>query len=182
MDWLWTKFSELYGQKFTSIYGAETDASSLWFQVLSGVTKQDIEKGFNKLIEQGSVWPPSIPEFRDMCKPSDEELGLPMERRAFMDAVNWKNITHQEKNKAVYYAISLIDIFSFQRLTSDKAEKVFRIAWGEVRQFVADNGIDSLPEVPVMIGKTNTDKATDKAKVESELDKMKKELGIKQRT
>ena len=54
-----------YGHKFTTcIDGLESLAIDEWGKGLSGVTGDQIKRGLEAWVGE---WPPSLPEFRDVC-------------------------------------------------------------------------------------------------------------------
>lgn len=77
---IWTKMAEVYGYKWTSQYGEVTNdqgalssAAVTWAQglsVLGDQTEQmkQISDGFAKMVEGGYDWPPSLPQFLDLCR------------------------------------------------------------------------------------------------------------------
>lgn len=75
MGTLWTRMGEIYGHRWISAYGEYGDgerASSTvetWRKGLTGVTPEQIARGLKTCLERGADWPPTLPEFRAMCKP-----------------------------------------------------------------------------------------------------------------
>ncbi len=67
---LWRRMAAIYGHKWTSSYGL-TDADGTWAMGLDGLTPKQIGHGINICIKEGASWPPSLPQFRDMC------IGIP---------------------------------------------------------------------------------------------------------
>lgn len=64
---LFKKLQARYGHKWTSsVEGIEEIAVTEWGDVLSGLTGDDIKRGFDAW--RGD-WPPSATEFREACKP-----------------------------------------------------------------------------------------------------------------
>lgn len=55
----------MYGHKWVSNYGEEDDGT--WQSGLRGVTPEQIGRGLAACLERVDVWPPSLPEFRQMC-------------------------------------------------------------------------------------------------------------------
>ena len=57
----------LYGHKWVSSYGDEADPDGVWSLALLEITWEQIQNGFQELINSGSTWPPSAPEFKIIC-------------------------------------------------------------------------------------------------------------------
>lgn len=75
----------LYGYKWTGFYGDAavsddgdlTDAAITWGSGLAGLTGQQIANGLHACLDREDKWPPSLPEFRQLCKgPKKNDLGL----------------------------------------------------------------------------------------------------------
>lgn len=63
----------LYGHKWSSMFGEEFDpgleACRIWQSALAGVTSGDIAAGLRACLERTDPWPPTLPEFRQLCQP-----------------------------------------------------------------------------------------------------------------
>jgi hypothetical protein len=57
----------LYGHKWVSSYGEEADPDGVWALALLDVEWNQMQGGFQDLINSGSTWPPSAPEFKIIC-------------------------------------------------------------------------------------------------------------------
>ena len=64
---LWTMMGRLYGHRWSSAYGEEVDPGNVWAAVLHGITEQQVRYGLRQCVEQGLDWPPTAPEFRQLC-------------------------------------------------------------------------------------------------------------------
>lgn len=84
MAQLWERMTMIYGHKWTSSYG-ETDDGT-WRSGLAGITPEGVAHGLRKCVAKGLGWPPTLPEFREMCGLSPEELGLPSVDEAYVAA------------------------------------------------------------------------------------------------
>lgn len=118
----------LYGHKWISSYGtsdikldddgnARPD-SGIWAKALSGVSGQQIAYGMKLCTQrtgEQAAWPPSAPEFRDMCLAGQSTLGIPDVATAWREAVeassdviNWKfshPIVHEAARLTDWYSI-----------------------------------------------------------------------------
>ena len=63
---LWVRLTEIYGHKFISSHG-EAD-SGTWLKGLSDKEPEDIARGLAACLQREDAWPPSLPEFRELCK------------------------------------------------------------------------------------------------------------------
>jgi nucleotide-binding universal stress UspA family protein len=110
MEKLWVMMAGLYGHKWVSSYGTSDikldDAgnarpdSGIWGKALAGISGQQIAYGMKLCTQrtgEQAAWPPSAPEFRDMCLASQSTLGIPDVAAAWREAVeassdviNWK--------------------------------------------------------------------------------------------
>jgi len=59
--------AEIYGHKWTSAYGDEPVDS--WVRGLSDIEPKEIATGLEACVMRGDDWPPSLPEFRGLCRP-----------------------------------------------------------------------------------------------------------------
>lgn len=78
---LWRRMTELYGHKFTSAYGDEPNDT--WARALSHATGRQIANGLQACFKREDNWPPTLPEFVEMCRPRSlppEHKSLPKPR------------------------------------------------------------------------------------------------------
>lgn len=62
----WKRMTMIYGHKWASSYGELDDGT--WAAGLADLELEDIRRGIEAVRDSGKEWPPSLPEFRDMCK------------------------------------------------------------------------------------------------------------------
>lgn len=72
IDRVWTRMAEIYGHKWTSNYGA-SDSEGTWAKGLADMSNTDLKRGFFACLNNGEAWPPSLPEFRALCKAPKRE-------------------------------------------------------------------------------------------------------------
>ena len=65
-NWVWMKLQEMYGNSFTKSFGHQ--ASDTWVNGLALLDKSEVVEGLNKLLIDGHVFPPSLPEFIKLGK------------------------------------------------------------------------------------------------------------------
>jgi hypothetical protein len=72
---LWSRMIEMYGHKFTSSYGEVP--SDTWSRALAGATSADLAQGVKACFQRQDTWPPTLPEFVEMCRPQARSLYFP---------------------------------------------------------------------------------------------------------
>ena len=93
MDELFNALGEMYGNKFTSEWGA-FDATGAWWAELQHVTPRQLAIGVRRVRQQiqdaalagAEAWPPTPLAFAALCQPKPEDLGLPSEAQAWREA------------------------------------------------------------------------------------------------
>lgn len=78
--------TKIFGHRWASAYGEADDGT--WLKGLAGVSVQQIANGLQSVIDTFTDgWPPSLPEFREICLKSNPALfGLPDVRDAYLEA------------------------------------------------------------------------------------------------
>jgi hypothetical protein len=69
---LWERMIEMYGHKFISSYGEVP--SDTWTRALAGCSPQGIAKGIRACFQRQDSWPPTLPEFVEMCREHPRSL------------------------------------------------------------------------------------------------------------
>ena len=64
--------TQIYGHKWVSSYG-EIDHDETWGKGLADMDMGQLKKGFIACVNSGEAWPPTLPEFRALCKPKQRE-------------------------------------------------------------------------------------------------------------
>ena len=65
----------MYGHRWTSQHGDTDDGT--WRKGLSDVDPNTVGQALKRLVDRGDGWPPTLPEFRLMCRyPGGREFGL----------------------------------------------------------------------------------------------------------
>ena len=75
MELFWMRMTEIYGHKWVSNYG-ESDESGTWAKGLADLSTDALKQGFKACMADGHEWPPSLPEFRKLCKPKRENAAM----------------------------------------------------------------------------------------------------------
>jgi len=126
---LWRRMTRIFGHRWTSAYGEMDD--STWQRGLRGLTPSQIGYGLTACIRRAEPWPPTLPEFRSLCTPSAEDLGLPGLDAAYREAAN-ADAGHAWSHPAVYVAAQAVGMFELRNLTQDKSRPLFERAYGIV--------------------------------------------------
>ena len=63
---LWRTMTRLYGHRWITNYGQADDGT--WLRVLQNLDPQHIGRGVEKCLDNHRDWPPTLPQFRDLCK------------------------------------------------------------------------------------------------------------------
>ena len=171
MELLWERMGDLYGHRWESAFGSEPTEG--WEAALHGIEPLMIKRGLIALAEtpKHKDWPPSALEFRSLCMPRGEDLGLPSESEALKQAVGCST----KKHPAVTLALRNMgdDAFALRRADSKRAEAMFAPHWAATVNHVISGG--ELPE-PAPEIKHQHAKA-DRAKGNSFLAEMRAEVG-----
>lgn len=80
---IWEKMSAIYGHRWVSSYGLHVDdagnmtqAAETWRLGLEGLSHEQLASGFSALLTAGMEWPPTLPEFRELCLQSGSDAPL----------------------------------------------------------------------------------------------------------
>lgn len=71
IDRIWQRMTDIYGHKWTSGYG-DCDKDGTWAMGLADMTNAELRAGFVACVKRSDPWPPSLPEFRSLCRPVQE--------------------------------------------------------------------------------------------------------------
>jgi hypothetical protein len=87
--YLFSKLAVKYAQKFTSVFGDDEDVLHAtqheWAESLGGIPKQQLRQGLDACIDQYPSWPPTVGEFKQLCKLSAKSLGVPTVEAAWLE-------------------------------------------------------------------------------------------------
>ena len=64
----WRRMGQIYGHKWESAHGTH-DADETWAIGLADLSLEEIGNGLHGCIKRTDPWPPSLPEFRLLCRP-----------------------------------------------------------------------------------------------------------------
>ena len=76
IEQLWQLMSSMFGHKWTSSYGDESDPDRVWYAILKDITWNQMKSGMDRLAKSGREWPPAAPEFRKLCLGIEEGVNV----------------------------------------------------------------------------------------------------------
>lgn len=68
---LWQRMAAIYGHKWVSSYGPD-DSDDTWLRGLGGITPHEVAAGLSACVERADPWPPTLPQFRALCRAPKE--------------------------------------------------------------------------------------------------------------
>lgn len=139
IDRLWLRMAEIYGHRWTSAHGSDAAKGSgeTWAKGLAGLDRSDVARGVEACISGALSWPPTLPEFRELC------LGIPT-------AANVRVTFSQLRGDApvdpfARLVWSYIDGFAFRNASREQADRMVSDAYASAREFRMKGG--ALPQV-----------------------------------
>ena len=124
---LWRRMTRIYGHRWTSAFGAKDDAT--WLRGLHGLTSAQVGHGLSRCAtHRADGWPPTLPEFRALCTPTAEDLGLPTPDAAYREAA-MADRDHQWSHPAVYAAAQGVGLFELRTFPESKSRPMFERAY-----------------------------------------------------
>lgn len=122
----------LFGSKWTSQFGESVDKSGQWGQTLGDVSRAQVAAGLDVIRKSGRVWPPTAPEFREICilaplgmiKSADQAL-VEFNRYLASGCRDPWSLSPE-----VYHTISKnLDMFLFRQMDFSESSKTFHSAY-----------------------------------------------------
>ncbi len=145
--------ARIYGHRWTSAFGATDD--STWLRGLRGLTPAQVGRGLSRCAtHRADGWPPTLPEFRALCTPMAEDLGLPTPDAAYREAA-LADKDHRWSHPVVYAAAQATGLFELRTLPESKSRPLFERAYEIVtRRVLAGEQFDvpipqALAKLPV---------------------------------
>ena len=150
LDNLWLKMTEMYGHRWTASFGVSADQSHAWAATLGGLTGQRIADGLAALVTRGDEWPPSAPDFRNLCiGASPEALGLPAVEKSYREACRNAHPAAEQRwsHEAVHHAACETGFHELRSLPEDKSRALFERAYAvTVRMLLAGEPLREIPK------------------------------------
>ena len=156
---MFARMALMYGHKFMSLYGdtdVKIEAEREWGRSLSGFNLDDIKRGLDKCVDEYPSWPPTIGEFKNLCKFNSDELGLPLVEIAWAEILDVSSRREFDAPPKQYsHGIILAvrndircDIYNWRLLPADKGLKKFKPVY---QDYVKRAQSGEVFELPVMI-------------------------------
>jgi len=141
----------IYGYKWQSHLGEAvdekgqlSDAAKTWQKGLSRVTVEQLRYGFDTLVMRAHGWPPSLPEFRDLClsvhrqkiKSLDEIIAI------LVRSSRPGSLVDRYQHPLALAIAKRVDIFLLNRSNYLEAKKIVKSVYDDL----VENGFDDWPE------------------------------------
>lgn len=149
MTQLWLRMSEIYGAQFANQYGeVGGEAFQTWCLGLRDMTEAMIKRGFTRLLARESAFVPNLNEFRTLCLPNPEDLGLPAVEIAYREACNngHRVLGANWSHPAVYHAGKAVGWFELRSEPDSRTRPRFKTAYAAICQRVMAGEAFTLPE------------------------------------
>ena len=131
--------TEIYGHRWASAFGDNPagSAGQTWAKGLAGISPQQLAAGIGACIASAQPWPPTLPEFRQMC------LGIPS-----LAAVR-AELQRQGSQFSAFARLvwQQIDAYRFRHAPAEKADRLIAEAYAAASEHVMRGG--ELPAEPV---------------------------------
>lgn len=135
---LFARLSGLYGSKFADLWrGCYIESvKQTWAEGLADLTADEIRRGLNACMSR--EWPPTLPEFRKLCRPTlDPYIAYSLAHEAI-------DTGKLRETPTLYWAVHRFGQYDFRRLTWEQS----RGRWQSIHADVLAE-IASLPAPPL---------------------------------
>jgi hypothetical protein len=166
VDRLFVRFSQMYGNKFISQIGGDIAGTKrAWADGLHGISGYEIADGLKACLR--SDWPPTLPEFRSMCRqPRDPETAF---RRAAeilgREPIDWKG------DAVLYWTVRDVSSYEVRSLPYSAIKRRWEKA---LREFEDEPSLPPPPEPLLSLPVLPASKEVSRAGV----DQLKKIVGM----
>ena len=144
MNRLWALLTAELGSAFRTQYGQPNgDAFNYWSHELKDFTEEQLVNGFNKFKKSGSTYM-SLNVFRNHCRSSHQELGLPSCEEAYNSVI----FSAWSKLPTAFRVLFADHAFNLRKLPASEAKKTFKSLYDDAVQRVASGETFSLPNSP----------------------------------
>lgn len=150
--------AEIYGHKWTSAYGSDPGASvgGTWAKGLAGLNQSDIAAGVEACLAGALSWPPTLPEFRELC------LGIPSVAKVRVYFQQLRGDSPIDPFARLVW--SYIDGFAYKHATREQCDRMVSDAYTAAREYRMRGG--ALPEPSLAIEAPKPEPVTPKSKEE----------------
>jgi len=158
---LFERLLAMYGRKFADMWGCVEIASlkATWAKALADLTPEEIGAGLARCLERD--WPPTLPEFRALCRRQQSQ------ETAFIEAVRRFPRRDGWSDPAVYWAAAAIGSYDL----SHSAYTTIRARWEDALDYARRNPKPIPDEVPherrMMAPATRTEEEERQASLEA---------------
>lgn len=134
----------IYGHRWVSTYGTKptkddttelTIGAATWSAGLTGITDKQIALGLQACVFSDDGWPPSLPEFRQMCLsiPTFAEIATAVQRYLGAHA-NERDAT--ALSPFAFTLLQRMDVYRFRMATSDGGTSMLKLHYEAIRDEV----------------------------------------------
>lgn len=160
--------SLIYGRKWDKQFEtpdgqANPKALQLWVVSLAKrcITAVDLQRSIDKTLDKHPDFAPRLPQVIQMCRLTEEDLGLPDFQYAYHEATKGRGRYHyqvggywkwaKQTHLAIYHATRLIvpDLYTFDHAPAAESQKMFNKAWQRVIIRLLQS--EQLEAVPVVL-------------------------------
>jgi len=135
--------SAIYGHRWVSAYGVHVDesgqlsgAAETWSQGLAGLSREQLQHGFDALLKARLEWPPTLPEFLDLCSAGADVPDLAAAVRMLANAASREgSLVDRYRHPLVLAVAREVDMHALRTASTDRA---FRIVGPVYKRMVAD--------------------------------------------
>ena len=149
---LFKEMTGYFAYKFSGGYGSEP--TKAWIAVLEGMSLERVQYGIDRTFRENKKngFPPTPLDFRLLCIPASEDLGLLSESEAFHQALRSSSDKRPRSPEVIKAREFIGDLPAFRLAKTETAEKIFSKAWVLTVEYVMAGG--KLPEAELVIEKT----------------------------
>lgn len=140
------------GSAFKNQYGdADDETFEHWCKELSDFSREDLQRGFIKFKQSGKTYM-SLNIFRNHCKPSPEDLGLPDISTSFTAMIfgRWGQLPE------AFQVVFGEHRYSLRQLSEEAARKRFKDIYEDTVDRIAKGEVIKKPERPMITESSGT--------------------------
>lgn len=139
---LWAFMTENYTELWINKFGTVPDEenSRSWRMALRGLTRRQINTGFEQAIIQCPDYPPLPPKFRSLCLSNDDDEAEVL----FQEVTHWAELDQEEKSRKALFIVQKLDYTNFRRADLKTAKKMFDCAYHKLLKHLSEG--NELPE------------------------------------
>ena len=172
----------MFGHRWTSSFGESIDPDGVWRRCLEGVDRFDLAYGLEAVAKSGAEWPPTAPQFREMCLQRNA-CGLPTADEAYFEALSYERQSPSDRDlatmsDAAYHTWRNMDLHNWRLMPMDRHAKAFKAEYTNTLEHVRRGGV--LAESPrAMLGnsaETREPTAKDRAAAKAQAGQARAEI------